>query len=283
MGEFLSQIPDVVWAALLAAFLALSGVLVTNRSSRIQKLAELQHDAAQRNREREMALRRDVYLGAAESISNGQLILTKLSDLSISDQELGAEFTRVSAAIAKIQVVGTNSTVQAVSAFSHQLGAAYLELILKRVPLIDRKNDIELLTELINKSQIELDRYITLMKQLNLEGNADQRIWKVINDNVEFERKQREQHTEERTNLWVAQNRDHLQFAELCYERFVEVSQTIPPAVFAVRAELELPLDREAYLKTFNDNLEKGMEIFKSFLSRAGKIIDEPNNRDEFN
>jgi hypothetical protein len=274
MVDLLSQVPDIVWAALLASFLTLGGVLITNRNSRIQKLAELQHDANQRDREREMALRRDVYLAAAEAISKGQNILTRLIELNVSDQELGAEFIRDSAAIAKIQVVGTNSTVQAVSAFSQELGAAYLELLLKRVPLIERKNEIELLTKFINRSQTELDRYINLMKQLNLEGNVDRRVWEVIENNVEYEQEQQAQHTEKQQKLWAKQNPEHLQFAELCFGRFMAVSKLIPPTVFAAREELELPIDREAYLEAFNKNLEKGNEIFKSFLRDAGKLMD---------
>ena len=128
MAEWLASIPDVVWAALLASLLTLSGVLLANRDSRMRQIAELKHDVSQRNREREMALRRDVYLRAAEVISRAQNMLMRLTDLSVSDQDFSASFCRDSSAMAQVQVVGTNNTVQAISAFGPELSAAFLEL-----------------------------------------------------------------------------------------------------------------------------------------------------------
>lgn len=275
MLELLKQIPEVVWAALLASLLTLSGVVLSNRNSRSQTLAQLDHDSNQRNREREMNLRREVYLQAAEAIARGQNILTRLTDLNLSEQEMGAQFSVDSSTLAKIQIVSTNETVQAVSAFQQELASAYLELILKRVRLLERKRSIELLTEFIDRSQAEQNRLIDLMKKLNLEGNADQRLWKVIGDNFEFQKEQHKKYMEERNELWAEQNKAHLSFAKLCFLRFVEVSKLVPPAVFASREELELPIDKEAYLVTFNENIDRSMKIFQSFLEDAAKIADK--------
>ena len=128
MAEWLASIPDVVWAALLASLLTLSGVLLANRDSRMRQTPELKHDASQRNREREMALRRDVYLRAAEAISRVQNMLMRLTDLSVSEQDFSASFCRDSSAMAQVQLVGANNTVQAISAFGPELSAAFLEL-----------------------------------------------------------------------------------------------------------------------------------------------------------
>lgn len=270
----INQIPAVVWAAVIASLLTLVSVFFTNRNARIQQLASLKHDAAQRDREREMSLRREVYLRVAEAISKSQNLLVRLPDLNISDQELNAEFRQDSAFIAKIQVVGTNATVQAVSMLLQKLATAYMELSLQRFRLIERKNKITLMTNFIDKSLKEVDRYIELMKQLNLGGNADPRVWQVVTDNLEFERKRQEGYDNQKQQLLREQKNELLQFTKLCIERFIGVSQYIPPAVFAVREELELALDKEAYLKMFNENTEKGKAVFDSFLADIGKLLN---------
>ena len=56
--SFLSSIPAVVWSGLIASFLTLGGVLISNRSNTNRLLLQLQHDATEKTKERTAALRR---------------------------------------------------------------------------------------------------------------------------------------------------------------------------------------------------------------------------------
>jgi hypothetical protein len=274
MFEFIKSIPDVVWAAMLASLLTLIGVILSNRNSRAQTFAQLEHDSAQRDREREMALRQDVYLRAAEAVSKGQNILGRLSNLNLSNEELGGEFSQVSAALAKIQVVGTNETFQAVSAYSRELASAYLELLLKRDQLLKRKNSIEALCRLLDRSRVEQDRCSNLMKQLNIDGNRDQRVWAFVKGNFEFEQQQQEKYSQQQQELWTMQSAEHLKFAELLLGKYVEVSKLIPAAVIAVREELDLRVDPETYLASYREDIEKGTAVVQSFLTEVAARKD---------
>lgn len=274
MFEFIRLIPDVVWAAMLASLLTLMGVILSNRNSRVQTFAQLKHDSAQRDREREMALRQDVYLRAAEAVSKGQNILGRLANLNLSNEEVGGEFSQISAALAKIQVVGTNETFQAVSAFSRELASAYLELLLKRDQLMERKNSIDALSRLLERSRAEQDRCGNLMKQLNIDGNRDQRVWDFVSANFESEQQQQKRYSQEQQGLWTMQNAEHLKFVELSLAKYVEVSKLIPAAVVAVREELDLRVNPETYLAAYNEDIEKGKAIFQSFLKEAAAAID---------
>ena len=193
-------------------------------------------------------------------------MLMRLTDLNVSEQELSAAFGRDSSVMAQVQVVGTNDTVQAISAFSRELGAAFLELTLKRVRLLERKNQIELVGKFIDKSLTEQEHLTNLMKQLNLDGNVDQRIWEVVNNRFEFEQKNDSENMEKRQELNTKQQRDILEFVELSFDRFCTVSKLVLPAIFAIREELDLPLNREAYTKMVDENLEKAKGIFQGFL-----------------
>lgn len=251
----------------------LIGVFLANRNSRIQQQKALKHDAEQRDREREMALRRDIYLPVAEAVSKNQNILVRIADLDIPEEDFSAEFYRNSAAMAKIQVVGSNGTVQAVSAFSHAISAAFLELILSRIPLVMRQKRIESLADFINKSHKEIDHYIELMKQLHLEGDVDRRKWKVIDGHVKLVQQHQAKAITDLQQLETQQNEERFKLIKICMDKFSDTSRFIPPAVFAVREELELDLDKESYLKTYNDNIKKGKEVLDSFLSNAAQLI----------
>ena len=64
VGAGIQSIPNVVWAALIAAGVAFFTTTLSNRNSR--KQLQMQLDATERREkiEREMALKRDVYLPA---------------------------------------------------------------------------------------------------------------------------------------------------------------------------------------------------------------------------
>ena len=65
--ELAMSIPDVVWAAVIAAGITLLGVFLQNISSRRQVKAQLKHDAIQRDRERQMNIRQDVFVDTLRS------------------------------------------------------------------------------------------------------------------------------------------------------------------------------------------------------------------------
>ena len=50
--------------------------------------------------------------------------------------------------------------------------------------------------------------------------------------------------------------------------RFFEISMLLPPAVLAIRNELDLKIASEDYFDIFNENIEESRQIFKDFLHR---------------
>lgn len=107
------------------------------------------------------------------------------------------------------------------------------------------------------------------MKNLNLEGNQDKRLWDAINNSVQFETKQRDEYSQEISDLWETQNKEHLVFTQNCMNRFFEITSLLPDAVLAVREELNLPISNDAYLDIFNENIEQGKRVFRDFFERV--------------
>ena len=116
-----ANIPSALWTAAIAFVatlnaggMSLAGVVLTNRDARKRLAKQLEHDSTERTREREMALRRDVYLEAAANIARVSHIMGRLANVGdeTAAQELGDTF----AALARVQLTGSNETVHAVMA-----------------------------------------------------------------------------------------------------------------------------------------------------------------------
>ena len=221
--------------------------------------------------ERVKSIKKEVYLQATEALTRTQNIVANLANLNIDEQKINAEMVKYSGLIAKVQIVGSEKTVKAVTTIMSSIGTAILELMLERSALVNRKNEIELLEKYRIKSADEIDRYISIMKNVNLEGSQDQRLWDTINQNIEFESTQRDKYAQEINDLWEIQNKEHLEFTKKCMDKFFEITSLLPDAVLSVREELDLDISNEAYLDIFNKNIEQGKQVFSKFYDKLSR------------
>ena len=205
---------------------------------------------------------------AVEAITRSQNIIPSFSNLNLSEEQITSSMVSDSGKVAKVQIVGSKETVKAVTEYMVAIGLAILDLTLERSGLMLRKNSIHTLENLSDKSRQEIDSYIAIMKNLNLEGNQDPALWKTINGNVDFEQKQYDKFQAEIAELWQIQNKEHLEFIRKCMNKFFEISALLPNVVLSVRNELDMEISIDDYLNIFNDNIEKGKKIFDDFLRR---------------
>jgi len=149
--QLVEGIPAVVWSGMagagLAGGLSLVNLIATQRHARKMQKAQLAHDANVRSRERHMALRREVYLEAAQAIPRMSGVLGRLADINISDQELSRVFEDGTAKLNQIQVIGSNDTIESVMLFLTEITAAYARLSVDRGLLTNNKKQIESLEE----------------------------------------------------------------------------------------------------------------------------------------
>jgi hypothetical protein len=223
--------------------------------------------------EREQNLKKEVYMDAVEAITKIQNMIANFSNLNISEEKITSELSEQAGKIAKVQIVGTKKTVQAVTTFMGEIGTATLHLMLERNSLINRRNDILVSTDLRDKCHSEVERYLSIMKNMNLVGNHDQGARDYINKSFEYESEQRDKYNQEIDELGALQNKEHIAYARQCMATFFKISDFLPQAVLSVREELSLEISPDEYLNIFNKNLEKGKAVFDKFLSKL-----EPEN-----
>ncbi len=256
-------VPDVIWAAVVASLLTLAGVLATNWGSYKRLIKQLSHDSEQRDRERNMDLRSKVFLEATEAITANHLILMQLSDLNIPDAELSGQFAASAAAISKVNIIGSDETVKTVTELSVVISTQFLQLFEKRLPLIMRQQDINGKTHLRNKCSAEVDRMIELMKQYNLQGSVDTRLFDTIKTNFEFENNRCDDFIKEIDQLQTINNKEQIQLTFDCLKASKEVSKFFLPAISAVREEMDLPFDEDLYKTT----IEKAQQATDNSVS----------------
>jgi hypothetical protein len=69
----LVRIPGTFWGVLAGSAFSLGGVVLSNRNSARNLRLRLEAEREARNTEREMGLRKEIYLAAAEAIPPGSL------------------------------------------------------------------------------------------------------------------------------------------------------------------------------------------------------------------
>ncbi|HEY3569820.1 MAG TPA: hypothetical protein VGP73_17940, partial [Thermoanaerobaculia bacterium] len=111
------NIPAIVWSGVFGALAGACTVLFTtwlnNRQQNRRQMQQLAHDIEQRRTDREMSLRREVYLEAAETIGKMQEFIANYAQ---SDDVGSSEIIALNGSIAalnKVHVIGAKSTIEA--------------------------------------------------------------------------------------------------------------------------------------------------------------------------
>ena len=150
---------------LFGSFITLIGITLTNRANDRRLQAQLSHERELRKKERELSLRKDIYLAAAEAIATGINTIGQFTNMEVPIEKITETYGEKSPSIAKVYIAAEEETVKAIVHLMSELEASYLQLIAKRIPLEQQKNQLAILkqqTEIFGK---ERDRMVDLQKQ----------------------------------------------------------------------------------------------------------------------
>lgn len=263
-GEFLRSIPDVIWAAIIGVV----GVIVGAAIAWIGVCLQLRHDSKQKEKERQMALRQDVYLCAAKEIGK---LLEYLANFYDTSEPSPKEYTP---AIEQIYVIGTDETVKAAAELNDHLVQAFYELIPERQGIDMLGQKLQSLHELQQARLREIDKSIEEMKEYNLQGNVDTQKWAVIQAQYELADQQLQ---ETLNDLREGLNRQLKLIGELagrCMQRTQRAEELLTPLIVAIRKELDTPFDEEGYKRMLKLSHEK-------WKVNVGKYVSSMRNKFE--
>ncbi len=262
------KIPATFWGVVIGSFFSILGVTLSNRASDKRLRDQFDHERVQKTKEREMTIRKEVFLDAAEAVHAGINAISRFANLDISNDAVTKDFVERSPSIAKIHVIAKTSTVIAMTNLSGELSSVYLKLFAKRYELQVEKNKIQLLDNQIADFGRERDRFLELLKQYNVEGLDNARRWNAIQGNFDFEQKRILDSIDQRNKLMNALLPLQLEFTRECVNELARVSELVFPLLTEVRKELELPFDEILYRDAMEHGKLKQKEALDNFIQK---------------
>jgi hypothetical protein len=240
LTDVLAGIPESIWGIIVGALLTLIPVIVSNRHSRKQQAQQLQFESTERQRERRVNLRRDVYLPAADAIVGMTGAAAKLlgGDPSSADQIIAGS-QAFGAALTRIQMVATPETVRRVGEYQRAFLKAISLLQRLNHPMMLRKADIDLAHSARQAYHKERMKFIELRREYHLSGVRDpQRLQGIEQQAAFIEQRHAEEHSE-CLRLMLAQETSRLEMFREFGKQMTELAKLQAPVLAAIRSELE--------------------------------------------
>ncbi|HUW19648.1 MAG TPA: hypothetical protein VMW16_10130 [Sedimentisphaerales bacterium] len=254
---FVASIPNVVWAAIVGA----CGVIVGAMIAWISVCLQLRHDAREREKEREMSLRQEVYLFAAEQIGK---FLEYLSNLYQTSEGTPKEY---SSAMERVHIIATDETLKAAADLNDHLVKVLCEVVPARHEIVLLGRQLESLGRAHERRLREVDKTLEQMREYNLQGEVDSQKWAVIQANYDFADKELSQILEQIRESCIKQMKLTNDLAIKCMEGTVEVEELLAAFTVAVRKELNTPLDEAAYKRRLKVSHEKWKEGVAKYIA----------------
>lgn len=268
--DFLSSVPEVIWSGVIASGLTVGGVLISNRSNTKRLRLQLQHDSAEKARERHATLRREVYLKAVEELTKVGGFLVSLPQKDPAKENLGEGIQSFAVAAAKLQLVAEPKTADLARELSAAYGVLNLKLLGKVVPLQKFRTNIAILDDLWKQTQGQVDRVLADMVKFNESRETDVGRWQALQRSFDGFSSQAAQHAEDRAKAWSAFNAANIEFFKQLLPDLRSIAYMQIPLLVEIRRELGLATD----LNAVREQMEKQFSLMSEALSGIFEQID---------
>lgn len=271
--EMIGQIPATFWGVVCGSFFSILGVALTNRASTSRLRDQFEHEREVKTSERELALKKEIYLGAAEAMAAAMAGMNNIPNLEMPHEKVLAQYQEKSPAISKLHVVANFPLLQATLEFTGAFSRATLKAFAKRAQLLLKVNRITNLDKVIVRHANEADGFLELIKQHNINGINDQKKWEVLNGNFEFAQKQREKAIAQAAALREELSILKIEFSRECILATTELAPLLFPFLAAVRDELKIPEASNAYRESVEKILTEQRSAFDQFLGNMSELM----------
>ncbi|HID8536268.1 hypothetical protein [Stenotrophomonas sp. CC120223-11] len=249
----LLSVPTVVWSGLVAAIVsltgAMAGVVLSNRSSERRLVEQLRHDAAEKQRDRLAALRREVYLKLFEELAAVGGHLGALAGKDPVSENLGAPLQAAMSQLGRVQLVGSQQTALLAGDLSCLYGEALFRLMLAAKPLHDLKIDISLADKSFQDGIAEAQRVNQEMQIVRESGKQDAPRMKALQDSFNHAKQTYQAAAAQRSASWEEFNSLQPQFMQAVFGELQAMASAQARLMDAMRQEIGLPSDLDFMLK----------------------------------
>jgi hypothetical protein len=263
--DLLRAVPEAIWGVLLGSVLAFGATFVATR-------LQLRHDAEQRERDREMSLRRDIFLEAADAVAGTTDYFFKFANIDLPLSELTLTVAKPGW-LNKLYTVASLETIEAFSEASLALGAAAFELLRQRFVLEGVKSKLDVVNEQVEAARREQQSVGEIAHELANQMPSPelfekrkhfQQRWERSLDTFEVVIAEQRKLIDERLNLQRALIKEAVQLSATYQTK-------LRAALSQLRGELDFPIDFDK-LELMNERLDSHLRPkFEEMLDAMGK------------
>lgn len=249
----LLSVPTVVWSGLVAAIVSLTGavagVALSNRSSERRLGDQLLHDAAEKQRDRLAALRREVYLKLFEELAAVGGHLGALAAKDPVAENLGAPLQAAMSQLGKVQLIGSQQTAFLAGDLSCLYGEALFRLMLAAKPLHDLNIDISLADKSFQDGITEAQRVNQEKQRIRESGIQDAPRMNALQDSFNHAEETYQAAAAQQSASWDEFNSLQPQFMQAVFGELQAIAPAQARLMDAMRQEIGLPSDLDFMLE----------------------------------
>jgi len=262
------------------------GGIISYIASRKTLKKQLSHDSIEKDKERKLITKKEIYLQAVDNLSKANSYLGSIININLQNTNLYDGFKDFFMSVSKISLISTEKTIKTITELSTKYQTLILRLMPKLFSLNKIKINIDIQNNFYNESQKEIKRVLMLMRENSESVNISSERFNHLNETFKFEQEQSDTYNEKRKDF----NKQYLQGQIIFIKELIEEMKGISPLInstfYNLRQELEIDTDIkdlnpifEAQEKTINSELEKFIDYLSNLIEELDKNYSS-NNED---
>jgi hypothetical protein len=270
--SFMPEKLDAIYGALVGGGVAIIVSFLSNRHALKRLKLELSHQAAQREIERQLALKREIYIPLLEAASNAMSFYAQIGTVSIELIKQPEPLNSLARHIAKLNIVASKDVVDAVNVSHKQLAIGTIKLFKERFA-------IEAISAQLSSAESQIKLHESRSESFNQRfekhvdagtGGKELRdvLIRLTTENQEAVQKLYDQ----KKDLMLQKATAELNLSRLALQDLKTFAPQNKMALSAIRKDLGLPIDEKWLSDLFDTNSKEvfaAVEVFHRDLENV--------------
>lgn len=272
----LSLIPDTVWAALVGAGIAYFSVAASNKNHRKIFLDQLKHEANENEKERKIALRKDVYLRLAEEIVSASGYLGTLSQVDISTTNIQKELKGFQVAANQAALIADPATSYLILELNGQFQELIIDVITQLLPISLLISARQTQTNFYDEAQVEIHRILADRLRMSETNDPDIERFEQLGRSFDFQNSMAKKYSSEQKILGDELTASSVRYGRFLIERLKPIGIEQVKVLIAIRAELGIESNIEKFSILLSEQRERiARKAEEAFATIPKSVEDE--------
>ena len=269
-------LPTVIVAAAMGAAITLFGILVGNFFENRRSNKRLEHERGQKELERGMALRRDVYFETASEMARAALYIAKFGDLNLPFAEHHAIAENYPSALAKLHIIGGIEILAKAIKASGTFSTINLELRQLQFSLLLDQKQMGFLQKAIDDDIEQQKNLLVRINQLQVENPKHPDIPDLAKAFQKLEagiQQTQQSHSDLNEKMIAGQ----LSLSSTVFARTLDFAKQFTELSIALRKELgyDLKGDEEPYRQMIRESHERATKEMHKYIDSIPRVMEE--------